>query len=255
MRLLLIGLLMLLIPSLATADELSIFAASSLTEALKLTVQAYQSIHPEDKILLHFAGSQTLATQIEQGAPADLFISANTAVMSRLNRAQLLENPQTLLRNSLIIALCSDLQPRPMAINDLARPGLLLAVGNPRVPVGRYTQNLFNALANDPQYGTRLVRRIKQNIVSQENRDKAIIAKLLLGEIDAGIVYRTDLTAPGARKLRAVELPAAHNPQAEYPLAKVRGAQAATDIFINFLFSAQAREIFIRQGFQCAERG
>lgn len=230
----------------ATASELSVFAASSLTDALAEIVLAYEKQYPDEKVLLNFAGSQTLAMQIEQGAPVDLFISANQAVIDRLQNKGLVTDVQPLLGNRLALAKRADLQGQLNSIDDLARPELLLAIGNPQVPIGRYTRQLFDGLTADATYGAELVARIKQNIVSEENRVKAIIAKLLLGEADAGIVYRSDLSGS---KLVAVPLPEQHNPLANYPIAKAKGRTDHSKRFYVFLLSNEAAEIFRRYGF------
>ena len=233
----------------ASAAELAVFAASSLTEALHEVAQAYQAQHPEDRLNLNFAGSQTLAAQIEQGASADLFIAADTTVMERLRGRDLVEKPEILLQNQLTLVVRADLQANKMTLADLARPGLLLAIGNRQVPVGRYTRQLFARLSSDPAYGPVLVEKLERNIVSEENQVKAIVAKLILGEVDAGIVYRSDLTASNSQRLIAVPLPQQDNPKALYPLAKVRGSQPRIEAFKAFLFSPAAQQIFIRHGF------
>ena len=247
-QLLLIG---LLCSNPANSAELSVMAASSLTESLREIVTLYQMENRAARIHLNIAGSQTLATQLGQGAPADLFISANHQAMQRMRSQQLVEQPERLLQNRLVIAVRSDLRPRPASIAELTRPGLLLAIGNPQVPVGRYTRQLLSNLASDPAYGPNLVAGIKTNIVSEENRVKAIIAKLLLGEIDAGIVYQSDLSGSPDHRLVAIDLPDKHNPHAIYPVARVRGAQPATDTFMAFLFSPAAQQVFNRHGFSC----
>lgn len=242
-------LLLLLLPALACGSELSVFAASSLTDALRESVENYQRQHPEEKIQLYFAGSQALAAQIEQGAPADLLIAANSAAMNRLLTGGLVEAPRLLLRNRLAVAIRTDLQPQPATIADLARPGLLIAIGNQQVPVGRYARSLLAHLADDPAYGPELVRGIEGNIVSEENKVKAIVAKLLMGEVDAGIVYQSDLGAATASQLTTIPLPDKHNPQASYPVARVTGSSGLSDRFLNYLFSTEAQQIFIRHGF------
>lgn len=247
LRTLLPALLILLSGSLpAKAAEVSVFAASSLTEALTEVVRNYEQQHPEDRVLLTFAGSQTLAMQIEQGAPADLFISANRTVMNRLQNSALVSDVQPLVGNRLALAVRADLRPPLKSIADLTRPDLFLVIGNPQVPIGRYTRQLFTRLANDAAYGPELVTRIKQNIVSEESRVKAIVAKLLLGEADAGFIYLSDITSD---KLSAVLLPGKLNPQAIYPLAKVRDGIVEIDRFYSFLQNSVAADIFRYHGF------
>jgi len=247
--------LLLLLGSLTPAGgtELTVFAASSLSEALQEVARSYQTEHPDVRIALNFAGSQTLAAQIERGAPADLLISADPIVVQRLSSEGLIDKPQLLLRNQLALVVRCDLQPPLQTIAELGRPGLLLVIGNPKVPVGRYTRQLFAGLAADPVYGPDLIRQIEGQIVSEENRVKAIVAKLLLGEADAGIVYQSDINPATAGRLLAIPLPARHNPEAHYPLAKVQGASPAGDDFLAFLTCPAAQAIFTRHGFRSGE--
>lgn len=251
-RLLLISLLLTSLATSLCAQEISVFAASSLTSALREISQTYEQQTPDTTILLNFAGSQTLAMQIEQGANADLFISANLQVMARLKNNHLVENPRPLLLNRLILAMRSDISKHEKKLTELARPNLLLAIGNQQVPIGRYTRQLFSNLATDPAYGAAFVARVEANIVSEENKVKAIVAKLLLGEVDAGVVYKSDLATSTTKQLTAIALPQKHNPQAHYPLAKVKHSGPAIDPFISFLYSPAAQQIFVRHGFTCA---
>jgi len=233
----------------AAAVELSVFAASSLSEALQEVARTYQTRHPEVHISLNFAGSQTLAAQLERGAPADLLLAADPQVMTRLQQNGLVESPRLLLRNRLALAVRSDHQPPLQTLAELGRPGLLLVIGNPQVPVGRYTRRLLARLAYDPDYGPALVQALEKNIVSEENRVKAIIAKLLLGEADAGFVYQSDLNSASANRLRTIPLPDQHNPEARYPLARLKGAGPEAEEFGAWLFSPTAQAIFARHGF------
>jgi molybdate transport system substrate-binding protein len=241
--------LLLLSPVTAQSSDLTVFAASSLQESLREVANLYREEKPTVLVQLNFAGSQALATQIEQGAPADLFISANQYLIKRLQRQKLVSDVQPLLTNRLLIAARSDLQEQIISIADLARPGLLLAIGNPQVPIGYYTRKFFNRLAAAPEFGEDLRHRIEANVVSEENKVKAIIAKLQLGEVDAGIVYQTDLNSKTGRQLQATELPDRYVPVAVYPLAKVAGAAKEADGFYTFLLSDKALQTFARHGF------
>lgn len=249
MKIIRLCLIIILLPTLVRAAELSIFAASSLTEGLREVTRSYLQQHPTAQITLHFAGSQALAAQIEQGAPADLFIAADTAAMERLLKNRLVEKPQPLLYNRLVLAVQPELKEQLSSLKDLAGHGLLLVIGNRQVPVGKYTRQLFANLSADPAYGAELIRRIESNIVSEENMVKAIMAKLLLGEVDAGFVYQSDLAAESAQKLLAIALPAQHTPLATYPVARTTEGDADCSSFLAFLFSSESRRILARQGF------
>jgi len=249
-RALLVPLLLLTLLRPAGATELSIFAASSLTEALRDLAHNYEASHAGTRVLLNFAGSQTLATQIEQGAPADLFISANPSVMERLQRRDLVDAPRPLLSNQLVLAVRSELAQEITTYQDIARPGLLLVLGNPEVPVGSYTRQLLSGLAADADCGAALVKQIEENVVSEENQVKAILTKLLLGEADAGIVYRSDLTTDASRDLLIIPLPPQHLPQISYPMARIRGGNLKTEAFVSYLYTEQARLVFASYGLQ-----
>ena len=229
-----------------TAGELSVFAASSLTDALKEIAKSYQTEYPGEQVLLNFSGSQALATQIEQGVPVDLFISANQKAMTRLQNKGLVEDFRPFLYNRLLLVTRIDMQPPMTRIEDLSRSELLVIIGNRQVPVGSYTRQLLSNLAGDPDYGSMLVENIENNVVSEENKVKAIVAKLLIGEADAGIVYQSDFVPD---RLIAVSLPRKHNPLATYFLAKVTGVENQADKFIALLASPEATQVFARHGF------
>jgi len=234
------------VPVPVSSAELSVFAASSLTGALSEIAQQYAQEHPADRVMLNLAGSQTLAMQIEQGAPADLFISANQAVMDRLQENDLVYKRTIILGNRLVVALHPDLQPQPTDLEEMVQAAPLLLIGNAQVPVGRYTRQLFDALRKDQRYGIELVNALREQVAGEESNVKVIVAKLLIGEADAGIVYRSDLIGS---QLQALPLPDAHNPKALYPLAKVSGGSTQADTFYSFLQSSSAGEIFRRHGF------
>lgn len=249
MRIVRLCLIMIFFPTMVQATELSVFAASSLVEVLTEITQDYRASHPGVGVMLHFAGSQSLATQIEQGAQADLFIAADVTVMERLKQNRLVTEPRLLLRNQLVLAVQPEVAPYIASIRDIGRPNLLLVIGNRQVPIGRYTHQMFTSIAADPAYSPDLLHKIEQNIVSKENSVKAIVAKLLLGEVDAGIVYQSDLTVGNASQLTAIPLPHQHNPQALYPMARTVDSQMQTNDFISFLLSTRAQKIFKQQGF------
>jgi molybdate transport system substrate-binding protein len=249
MKALLVGLILLL-PLTVQAEQLTIFAASSLSEALSDVAASYEAANPGVKLRLHFAGSQVLAAQIEQGAAADLFISANPQTMARLLQDGLVGPPLIVASNRLTLAVIPERAKEIRTPADLADTDLLLVIGNPQVPVGRYTRELLDKLAADPAFGAARVKALRARVVSEENQVKAIVAKLLLGEADAGIVYQSDLVAPAARKLAGVSLPSDAMPQIHYPAAIVlEGATQTAKQFLHFLASSQGAEILLRHGF------
>ncbi len=243
-------LMALLIPGSACAGELIVFAASSLRQPFEELAHLYQQRYPEDQTILHFAGSQMLRTQLEQGAPVDVIASANMAVIAPLLKQGLIDQPHLFARNRL--ALLADRRSKNLqTFADLANPGLLLAVGNPQVPIGIYTQNFLQSLAANPAYGLQLIQQIEKNIVSQELSVKAIVTKVLLGEIDGAFVYRSELSERVLATSRNIKLPEAHNQVALYPVAINRqtSVRNSAERFISLLLSDEGQQLLQKYRF------
>lgn len=234
-----------------TGAELMVFAAASLTEALPQAAAAYQAEHPKLRINFNFAGSQQLRRQVEQGAGADLIVTADWQHMRALAEEGLVVAPAALLRNELVVIVPRD---NPAGIRDLAdlaeRGRLVLA--DPAVPVGRYSRQVLAHLA--AVYGPDYPRRVEERVVSLEGNVKQVATKVALGEADAGIVYRTDVTPALRERVTVLPVPEKYNVTAEYPaalLAEARGNQRARE-FLDFLHGDAARAVFQRYGFQPA---
>lgn len=247
----LIGVALLLPGRPALADELMVFAASSLTEAFTDIGRQYEQEYPESRVVFHFAGSQALAAQIEQGAAVEVFAPANEDVMTRLRQQGLVEAPAFFAGNSLVLIVSRQtVQPLP-DLASLALPGRLLVIGAPAVPVGRYTQQLFDSLAADPAYGPSFVGGIRRNLVSQEASVKAVATKVALGEADAGVVYASDLTPYLLERVRVIPLPEAHAPAVRYPVALVADSSQKMSArrFVNYLLSPRGQSLLAEHGF------
>lgn len=221
-----------------------VFAAASLTEAMTDAARAYESTHPGVRVRLNFAGSQTLAAQIAEGAPADVFLSADRRWMDQALEGGLVEQPVLLLRNSLVVVTSSLAAPPITSPDLLARPGLRLVLAAPSVPAGRYAREALDKLG--------ILEAAERNLVSQELDVKSVLAKVVLGEADAGLVYATDIRPAIADRVRVVALPASAQVQAEYFCAPVKRApnpEGAAGI-VEFLQSTQGAEIFRRYNFE-----
>ena len=232
---------------------LVIFAASSLRLPFQELASRYQEKYQTAPPLLHFSGSQVLRAQLEQGAAADILVSANTEIMAALETQGLIDHPRNFAGNRL--ALLVDRRCfKVRRLEDLAAPGLLLAIGNSQVPIGRYTRQFWQNLSADPEFGPRLLADIQRNIVSEESSVKALVTKLQLGEIDAALVYRSELTENLLVRTRSIELPERHNPIAGYPIAVTRRSTARVDAerFIALLFSAEGQQLLGKYHFQPA---
>jgi molybdate transport system substrate-binding protein len=180
----------------------TVFAASSLTDAFpKIDGSATYS----------FAGSNTLAAQIRQGAPADVFASANTAIPNGLYQDHLCSKPVVFTRNALVVIVPRKNPAKIQSVSDLRRRGVKIVIAAAGVPVGDYTLQVLKEL--------RLLR-VLRNVVSRETDVREVLAKVALGEADAGFVYSTDArTVP--HKVRAIRIPARGQPNVRYGICVV----------------------------------
>jgi len=216
-----------------------VFAAASLTSAFEELAAAFEVAQPPARVELHFAGSASLVLQLREGAPADLFASADAANMQRaLALGAAVGAPRDFAANRLVIVTPPG-NPRGIAhLADLARDDLAVALCGPEVPAGRYARA---ALAS---------AGVTLRPVSDEPSVKAVIAKLQLGEVDAGIVYVTDALAAGD-SVHAVPLPAAQQVVARYPLVVLDGGVAhdTAAAFAEFVLSRRGQTILAAHGF------
>lgn len=241
------------LPSMATTDSrtLTVFAAASLTDAFTEIGHNFESAHPGVTIALNFAGSQTLSTQLTEGAVADIFASANHAEMDKLITNGLVRQdaPVDFLTNRLIVILPSNNPGNVDTLHDLSRPGLKLIMAADTVPAGKYALQVLDKMSNDTSFGLDFKARVLSNVVSYENDIKLVAAKVQLGEADAGIVYISDSIA--APELETIEIPLNINVIARYPItALINAAQPElASEFIDYLLSADGQAILKQWGF------
>jgi molybdate transport system substrate-binding protein len=233
----------------AESKVLTVFAAASLTGAFGDIGKRFESANPGVKVRFNFAGSQALRTQIEQGAAADVFASANTAEMDTLAAAKLVvsDTSRIFLTNQLVVVMPAKNSADLKTLADLSRPGLKIVLAAKEVPVGNYAAQALGKL--DASLGAGFRDKVVANVVSYENDVKQVVAKVQLGEADAGIVYTSDAVA--APDLKKIELPADSNVAARYPLAALtqsKNSELARS-FIAAVLSADGQAILQRWGF------
>jgi molybdate transport system substrate-binding protein len=217
----------------------AVFAAASLTDAFKDVATAFQKRHVSVAVQLNFAGSQALASQIDQGAPADVFASADLANMQRVEAAGLLAGgPRSFAGNKLAIVVPAGNPKGVSSLAGLSDPALVVVLCAPSVPCGSYAGQALQKAG------------VKVTPKSQEQDVKSVVTKVGLGEADAGIVYVTDVRAGGAR-VEGVAIPDADNVAASYPVAAVKGGinQKGGAAFIDFLLSGTGQAILAGYGF------
>ena len=233
----------------AEKSPVTVFAAASLREAFEAAAPAFtkRTGYP---VRFSFGGSDTLAAQLLQGAPADVFAAANVAQMTRVGT--LIDAPRTLAHNRLVVI--AGARTTIASVADLARPGVRLAVAAPSVPAGAYTSEIFALLAKDPNSSPDFSSRIKANVASEETDVKAVATKVGLGEADAGVVYATDVTPALAPNVRVVRFPAAVTQleRATYPIAAVKNAPngAGARAFVDFIRSRAGLAFLKARGFE-----
>ena len=251
--LLVVAALALAVPPAAAAQRttLHVFAAASLVDAFDAIAQAFEQANPDLRVRIQYGGTQQLAAQIEHGAEADVFASADERWMNHLvGRGLVAGEPQFFAGNGLVLVTPKSNPGRVGGIRDAARAGVKVLIGAEGVPVGAYTRLALAKLSSDPAYGEDFGRRVLRNVVSQEENVRALVSKLALGEADAGFAYRSDVTQGAARHVNATELPAAARIVARYPIAAIAGRRTApANRFIDFVRSPAGQELLAREKF------
>lgn len=231
--------------------ELTVFAAASLTDAFTQIKTDLETANPNLTIVYNFAGSQALVTQMMEGAPADVFAPANIAQMNTASEVGLIGGePVTFVQNRLGIVVPADNPAEIASPADLAREGLRLVLAQAEVPVGGYSRQVICLLAGDTAAnGEDFVARVAANLVSEEEDVRDVLAKVQLGEADAGIVYVSDASFAGDQ-VRVIEIPAEFNVLASYPIALVTGGDPALgNAFIAYVLSDMGQQTLADYGF------
>ncbi len=228
---------------------MTIFAAASLTDAFREIGASFETTHSGLTIIFNFAGSQALRTQIEEGAQADIFASANAKEMETLVSAGFVDGatPKIFLTNQLVLILPAENPARIQGLEDLSEPNLKLVLAAEDVPVGNYSRQALELM--NSVYGADFKDRVLANVVSNEDNVRQVLAKVQLGEADAGIVYKSDATS--APDLKRIEIPAELNVLAAYPIAPLSESPnlALATEFIEYVLSAEGQAVLHKWGF------
>jgi molybdate transport system substrate-binding protein len=233
----------------AANGTLTVYAAASLTEAFTTIGQVFGKAN-NVTVRFSFGGSDTLATQIIQGAPADVFASANQAQMNIVAQKSLIAGtPTVFARNRLVVIVPRSNPGHIFFLPDLGRPGVKLVLADLTVPVGKYARAAFTVMASDDTFGPNFLARIEKNTVSNETDVKAVASKVSLGEADAGVVYTTD--AQVAKSVQTIEIPQPFNQIATYPIGVIKSSKnaAMAQKFVNYVLSSAGQAVLAHQGF------
>jgi molybdate transport system substrate-binding protein len=237
-------------PSPAPPTDLTIYAAASLKGALDTVKVAYEAAAPGTTLTISTDSSSALETQIEQGAPADVFLSADTANPKKLVDAGLANgDPVSFAGNELTVIVPADNPAGVASPADLAKAGVKVVAAGDDVPITKYATQLVENLAQEAGYPAQFAASYAANVVSQEDNVKAVVAKIELGEGDAGIVYVTD--AKASTKVKAIDVPDSANVPATYDGVVVKASPnaAAARTFLAWLAGPDGAAILAGLGF------
>lgn len=220
-------------------SEINVAAAASLTDAFATIADEFEKANPQTKVRASFGASSTIVDQVVNGAPVDALATASESTMAAAAKANVIEGtPQIFASNILAIAVPAGNPANIMSINDLTRPGVKLAVCQPQVPCG--------------QTATELFKRANVNLtpVTMEPDVRAVLSKVTNNEVDAGIVYRSDVVAAGS-EVTEIPIPETVNVTTRYPIAPVasRDNQPTTVRFIEYLLSPAGQQVLADNGF------
>jgi molybdate transport system substrate-binding protein len=232
--------------------QLTIFTAASLTEAFKEMGDNIEQANPGTKVTFNFAGSPTLRTQLAQGARADVFASADEPNMQGAQKeGTIASEPRLFVRNQLVAIVPAANPAQVMRLQDLAKPGVKLVLTNKEVPVGNYSRQALTKMSQDAAFGSEFATRVLANLVSEETNVRQVVAKVQLGEADAGIVYSSDVTPAVRGAVQVLAIPEPFNVIAQYPIAVVRDAPnaAGARAFIDYVLSPAGQAILTKHGF------
>jgi len=236
----------------ALTGEIAVFTAASLTDAFTDVGEVFRGEYPGTTLTFNFAGSQELRAQLEQGARADIFASANQRQMDLSIDAGLIAGEsQIFTKNRLVVIVPETNEAGIETLQDLANPGLKIVLAGPEVPVGEYSRQYLELASADPQFDPDYGTRVLSNLVSEEPNVKQVVAKVQLGEADAGIVYTSDVTPAVSGSVTAIDIPDHLNQVAAYPIAVATEASEPelARLFIDFLRSEEGQAILVKHGF------
>ena len=233
-----------------TTKSLTIFSATSLTDAQEELASTFEEANPGITIKLNFASSSTLATQIIEGAKADIFASANILQMDRVAESGSLEDEARLFASNQVVLIVPKLNPNDIhSLDDLTKPNMRIVLALPGTPIRAYTDHLLNMATQD--LGKGFFDSLLSNVRSEEATVRLVLSKVVLGEADAAFVYQSDLTPEVKNEILVIPTPERYQSEIAYPIA-VLSASNQTQLaysYIDFVLSSKGQSILAKWGF------
>ncbi len=233
-------------------EEIIVFAASSLTESFNELAAEFEKLENGTvKVVYNFAGSQVLKTSVENGAKADIFASASVKYMEELEEKGFVSGYSIFAQNRLVIIKNINSSYSITKLGDLSAEGMKIAVGDESVPVGMYWEQALEAAYADGELKAGERSSIERNIKTRELNVKDVVSKVTLNEVDAGVVYKTDVTNAILEKVEEIDLPVFQKFDSNYPAAVLKDSEGKTEAlkFYNFLLSDKGKEILKKYNF------
>lgn len=230
--------------------QLTVFAAASLTEPFTEIGRRLETLYPSLRIVYNFGGSSALRTQLEQGARADVFASADSLQMDLARQAGVVQDEAFIFAKNRLVVIVPKRNPTLVTeFRDLSKPGVKVVLAAPAVPVGNYSRQILHRAAAD--YGVDFGPRVLRNLLSEEENAKQVVAKVQLGEADAGIVFSSDVTPQVSKDVLTIPIPEPYSETATYLIALTKGVRnrPAAEAFIAFVLSNDGQAVLQAHNF------
>ena len=236
----------------AAPVTLNVYAAASLKASFSTIGANFHTAHPNVTVTFNFGGSDTLATQIDQGAPADVFASANITQMNVVVKAGMIDSstPVVFAHNRLVVVYPKSNPANLQTLQDLAKSGVKIVLAAKTVPAGQYALTFLTKASADPSFTPSYQADVLKNVVSYETDVTSVLTKVSLGEADAGIVYTTDAETVTS-SVGTITIPDALNTVAAYPIAPVKASSHAdvAQQFDAYVLSSAGQAVLAQYGF------
>lgn len=239
------------VKNISQKKQVVVFAAASLSDVIMEFKESYEKEHEDTELVINLAGSKTLRSQLENGAECDIFISANEKHYKALEKIEIARDGEGFLRNSMVLVVPKDNPAEINSMEDLKKEhSLVLAQEN--VPAGDYARAVLDKFSKE--FGEDYKEEVLKNLVSNESNVRQVLSKVILGEADAAIVYKTDVTGKSEDKLKTIEIPEEFNVTGTYSISYINkddkdSCEEEVLRCCEFLKSDDCCELFEKYGF------